>query len=93
MKDQIREDIVERVTESEKRVDIQKSEKVFYLPHRPVTCKSVESTKLKTVYDASAKASKSTVSLNECLETGSPPQNLLYNIIQKGLLVNLNQRT
>ena len=33
MQDQIREDIVERVTESEKRADIQMSEKVFYLPY------------------------------------------------------------
>ena len=32
MQDQIREGIVERVTESEKSIDIQNSEKLFYLP-------------------------------------------------------------
>ena len=73
----IREGIVERVTESEKSVDIQKSEKVYYLPHRPVIRESAESTKLRTVYDASAEVSESNVSLNKCLETGPPLQNSL----------------
>ena len=54
MQDQIREGIIERVTDSEKSVDIQKSKKVFYLPHRPVIRDSTESTKLRIVYDASA---------------------------------------
>ena len=36
MEDQIWEGIVERVTEGEKSLDIQKSEKIFYLPNRPV---------------------------------------------------------
>ena len=79
--DQIRVDIVERVTESEKSVDIQKGEKVFYLPHRSVIREFAESTKLRIAYDASAKARKGTVSLNECLETGSPLQNALYDIL------------
>ena len=79
--DQIREGIVERVTEREKCVDIQESKKVFYLPHMPVIRESAVSTKLRIVYDASAKASKSTVSLNECLETGPPLQNSLYDIL------------
>ena len=58
------------------------SEKVFCLPDRPVICEteSAKSTKLRIVYDVSAKASKSTVSLNECLETGSPLQNSLYDM-------------
>ena len=64
MQDPIREGIVERVTESEKIVDIQKSEKVFYFPHRPVIRESAESNKLRIVHDASAKSSKSTASLN-----------------------------
>ena len=62
MQGQIGGGIVERVTESEKSVDIQRSEKVFYLPHRLVIHESVESFQLRIVYDASAKASKSTVS-------------------------------
>ena len=62
-------------------MDTQKSEEVFYLPHRPVILESAESTKLRIVYDASAKASKNSPSLNECLETDPPLQNLLYNIL------------
>ena len=42
MQDQIREGIVERVTESGKSVDIQKIEKVFYLPHRSVNHEPAE---------------------------------------------------
>ena len=38
----IREGIVERVTKSEKSVDIKKSEKIFYLLHRPVISESVK---------------------------------------------------
>ena len=64
MQGQIGEGIVERITESEKSVYIQKCEKVFYLPKKSVICEFAESTKLRIVYDASAKASKSTVSLN-----------------------------
>ena len=73
--DQIGEVIVERVTENKKSADIQNIEKVFYLLHRPLIRESTESAKLRIVYDVSAKASKRTVSLNECLETDPPLQN------------------
>ena len=46
MQVQIREVIVERVAESEKSVNIQKSEKIFYIPYRPVIRESAELTKL-----------------------------------------------
>ena len=46
-----------------------------YLPHRPVVCENVESTKVGIVYDRSAKASSSIISLNNCLETEPPLQN------------------
>ena len=81
MQEQIQGGIVEKVTESEKSEDIQNSEKIFYMPHRPVIRESAESTKLRIVYDASAKANNSTVSLNDCLETGPPLQNSLYEIL------------
>ena len=45
MQHQIGECIVEKVTESEKSVDIKKSEKVLYLPHKPAIRESAESTK------------------------------------------------
>ena len=40
-------------------------------------------TKLRVVYDASAKASESTVCLNKCVETGPPLQNSLYDILMR----------
>ena len=47
MQDQIREGIVEMVSESAKSVDIQKSERGFYLPHRPAIREFAESIKVK----------------------------------------------
>ena len=58
-----------------------KSEKVFYLPQKPVICESAETTKLRIVYDTSAKASKSIISLNESVETDPPLQYSFYNIL------------
>ena len=52
-----------------------------FLPHRSIIREYGESTKLRIVSETSAKASKNTVFLNECLETGSPLQNSLYDII------------
>ncbi|XP_043195478.1 uncharacterized protein LOC122366890 [Amphibalanus amphitrite] len=42
---------------------------VFYLPHRPVVRESSATTKVRPVFDASAKGPNG-VSLNDCLETG-----------------------
>ena len=81
MQEQIAGGTVEKVTESEKFEETQNSKKIFYMPHRAVIRQSAESTKLRIVYDASAKANNSTVSLNDCLETGPPLQNSLYDIL------------
>ena len=42
---------------------------------------NAESTKLRVVYDASARAYDGVPSLNECLHTGPPLQNELWSII------------
>ena len=69
--------------ESEKSVDIRKSEKVFYLPYKPVIRESAESsTKLRIIYDASAEISKNGASLNERRETGPPLLNSLHEILR-----------
>ena len=63
IQDQLETGIVERVT----------SEPVgreFFIPHKPVIRESAESTKLRIVFDASAKANEKSPSLNDCLETG-----------------------
>ena len=66
--------IVERVVE-------EPNERVFYIPHKPVKRETSTTTKLRIVFDASAKPSDESRSLNECLETGPPLQNLLWNVL------------
>lgn len=49
----------------------------FYILHKTVVREAAESTKLRVVYDASARAHGSAPSLNDCLNTGPPLQNQL----------------
>ena len=55
--------------------------KEFYIPHKAVVRESAESTKLRIVYDASARASEKAPSLNECLHVGPPLQNKLWAVL------------
>ena len=55
--------------------------KEFYLPHKPVFREGAETTKLRVVYNASAKSGRESPSLDKCLEKGPPLQNLLWNIL------------
>ena len=59
--------IVEKAPEKVER-------KEFYLPHRTVVREEAETTKLRIVYDASARAHSNTPSLNECLHVALPLQ-------------------
>ena len=72
-------DIIEKVEVEEVNKTV--SERVFYLPHRPVMRQSAETTKIRVLYDASAKACRTSASLNECLETGPPLLNRLCDIL------------
>ena len=53
----------------------------FYIPHKPVVRESAETTKLRVVYDASARAHSGAPSLNECLNPGPPLQNQLWSVL------------
>ena len=54
----------------------------FYLPHKPVIREEeAASTKVRVVYDASAKAHPNAVSLNDCLYPGPLLQNKLWNVL------------
>ena len=53
----------------------------YYIPHKAVVRESAESTKLRIVYDASARESEKAPSLNECLQTGPPLQNKLWAVL------------
>ena len=79
IQDQLKEGIVEKVTDDPVK-------NAYYIPHKPVIRKAAESTKIRIVYDASAKASESSPSLNDCLETGPPLQNLLWDVLVRNRL-------
>ena len=70
IQDQIKGGIVEKVDEVCEQ-EITEGEKVFYLPYGPVIRESAETTKLR-IYNAS---------LNDCLETGPPLQNAMWDIL------------
>ena len=53
----------------------------FYIPHKPVVRDTAESTKVRIVYDASARAYPEAPSLNECLNAGPPLQSKLWNVL------------
>ena len=74
---QIEENIVEPVPSEPD------GKRIHYLPHHPVIRTEAETTKLKIVYDASAKDRKFNRSLNDCLHTGPALQPMLYDILVK----------
>lgn len=55
--------------------------KEFYIPHKAVIRQTAETTKMRIVYDASARATPESPSLNECLYPGPPLQNKLWDIL------------
>ena len=55
--------------------------KEFYIPHKAVIRETAETTKMRIVYDASARATPESPSLNECLYPGPPLQNQLWDIL------------
>ena len=57
---------------------------VFYIPHKPVVRPTAELFKLRIVSDAPARAYDGAPSLNECLHTGPPLQNKLWNVLVRG---------
>ena len=74
----IQEQLIEGVVEP---APDEASGREFYLPHRAVVRESAETTKLRVVYDASARAHDKAPSLNECLHTGPPLQNKLWSVL------------
>ena len=55
--------------------------KECYIPHKGVIRKSAETTKLRIVYDASARATPDAPSLNDCLYTGPVLQSKLWDVL------------
>ena len=63
IQEQLAEGIIERVVENPKNRE-------FYIPHKAVIKETAETTKVRIVFDASAKEDEQSPSLNDCLETG-----------------------
>ena len=55
--------------------------KEFYIPHKAVIRETAETTKMRIVYHASARATPESPSLNECLYPDPPLQNKLWDIL------------
>ena len=53
----------------------------FYIPHKYVIRESAQTTKMRIVCDASARATPEAPSLNDCLYTGPPLQNKIWDIL------------
>ena len=56
-------------------------EREFYRPHKPVIRESAVTTKIRMVFDASAKAYPWANNINDCVFTGPPLQPLLWDIM------------
>ncbi|XP_074629800.1 uncharacterized protein LOC141887949 [Acropora palmata] len=74
----IKEQLVEGIVEPAEEQFVGRE---FYIPHKPVIRESAESTKLRIVYDASARAYDKAPSLNDCLHAGPPLQNQLWSVM------------
>ena len=74
LQDHIREGIIETVPPKPT------GEVLHYIPHHVVICEEAESTKLRVVYDSSAKQNSQVPSLSNCLEVGTALQPKLFDI-------------
>ena len=86
IRDQVEKGIVEPVTEvtgnnPEPCKFANSSQPVHYLPHHCVIRRDKQTTKLRIVYNGSAKAKSETVSLNVCLKTGPNLIPKLFDIL------------
>ena len=74
IREQVEAEIVERAPDMPVN-------KEFYIPHKCVVKEKSETTKLRIVYDASARATPDSPSLNECLHSGPSLQNKLWDVL------------
>ena len=73
--EQLKDGVIEKTKESST------SERVFYMPHKPVIKENAFTIKVRMVFDASARPHPKANSVNECMHTGPPLQPLLWDIL------------
>ena len=77
MEEQLQEGIIEPAPRE------QTGEVIHYIPHHPVIRDNAESTKMRIVYDCSARQTLKEPYLNDLLETGPSLQPLIFDILLK----------
>ena len=75
IKEQLEKGIIEPV------IELEKAEKIHYIPHHAVVRKEAKTTKVRVVYDASCKDSPKGAFLNDCLHVGPKLAPLLFHIL------------
>ena len=75
MKEQLDEVIIETAPETPT------GERTFYMQHKPVIREDTTTTKVRMVFDASARPHPLANSINDCMYTGPPLQPLLWDIM------------
>ena len=75
IENQLKERIIERAPEQPT------GDRLFYMPHKPVVRQDATTTKVRMVFDASAKPHPLANSVNDCMFTGPPLQPLLWDIM------------
>ena len=75
IKEQLTSGVIESITE------LERADKVHYIPHLAVVRKEASTTKVRVVCDASAKLGKGGTSLNDCLHVGPSLNPLLFYIL------------
>ena len=74
----------------EKAADPPAGSRVFYMPHKPVVREAAATTRVRMVFDASAKPHYLASSINDCMHKGPSLQPLLWDILLRArMLPNL----
>ena len=77
IQEQLQKGIIEKVA------SLEESDKTYYIPHLAVIRRQAETTKLRVVYDASAREGAKGTSLNDCLHVGPSLNPLLFDILAR----------
>ena len=81
--EQLKLGIIELVPESEQTSEFIEQNETHYLPHFGVTRKDRETTKLRIVFDGSAKSQQNDLSLNDYLENGPNFMPPIFDVLAK----------